>query len=612
MLNNFIFFLFLKLIFSEPLCQEGEKNCLKCNYLTKLCAKCEKEVYAPDEKGGCLVGSKKCILGKNYCNECSVQGNKCEKCVEGYFPDENGGCSYTPYCDISERGECLKCLENYILIGESPYHSGNMIICKSLNSEDFKNCEEIDNERGVCSKCAENYYLNSVDFRCTKTQNCSESIFEVCTKCDKGFYFNKKENKCIKKDKNFIYCKETLDGVNCATCDDDCYMALDGKCSPVNFCSKVNEDNKCENCIQNYFLLSNYGNSLCTITDHCASGDPDTGLCLMCEENYYIDYKDGKCKLNNEDNEFKYCKKANGDCTECIFGYYIGEDFKCSTTHNCAESNLGKCIICSDKYHLGLDDICSNVEHCIYSNRYEECIECEDDFYYNIRDKLCTVAEGNFTDCKISNNDGNVCDECKLDFYLNQSDHNCYSNQDFGEFYKCERTDSNGQFCVKCIDKYYFAPENLRCSSINGCEKANEDDTKCLECNIYYALDLNTGKCEDNDKIEDEEKKYYYRCNRTNIEGKACEICMDGFTLDENGLCVDYENCKEKNDDGTCKICGNNEETYYFYCANNIFGCVETYDHFCLECNNILELNKCTKCMDGYALNEENVCVKNN
>ena len=35
------------------------------------------------------------------------------------------------------------CFENYILIGESPYHSGNLIICKSLNSEDFKNCDAV-------------------------------------------------------------------------------------------------------------------------------------------------------------------------------------------------------------------------------------------------------------------------------------------------------------------------------------------------------------------------------------------------------------------------------------------------------------------------------------
>ena len=103
------------------------------------------------------------------------------------------------------------------------------------------------------------------------------------------------ENKCKEKDDNFLYCKETLDGIKCATCDDYFYFAEDGKCSPVNFCAKV-ENNKCVSCKQNYFLSSHYGYSQCTITPHCASGDADTGLCLTCEDDYYIDYKDGKCK----------------------------------------------------------------------------------------------------------------------------------------------------------------------------------------------------------------------------------------------------------------------------------------------------------------------------
>ena len=607
MFKKISFLFFLKLVFSEPLCEEGEKNCIKCNYLTKLCAKCKKDIYAPDNNGGC-IGAKKCIIGKNYCNICSAEGDLCESCAESYFPDDNGGCSYSPNCAISEKGECIECLENFILVGKKS--KDNLKICKSLNSEDLKNCEEIDFEKGVCSKCKENYFLNSDDYRCTKTQNCSESIYEICTKCDVGYYLDKKERKCKLKDNNFLYCKETLDGNNCESCDDNYFLSEDGKCNEVNFCSKVNENNQCEKCKSNYFLLSNYQYKACTITEYCSSGDSDTGLCLNCENGYYLDYKDGKCKSNQDNNEFKFCKKANGECNECIYGYFIGEDFKCSLSKNCAESNLGKCEVCSDKYYLGLDNICSEVEHCIYHNRYDECIECEGDYYYNIRDKVCVIGENNFSGCKITDNDGNNCAQCKSDYFLNQSDHTCINNNEFGEFYKCERTDSLGRFCVNCIENYYLSPENLRCSIINGCEITNEDDTKCLECNIHYALNLKTGKCEDNDIIEYEEKKYYYRCNKTNEEGTACGICMEGFTLNENGLCVDLENCAEKNNDGTCKKCQNNEETYYFYCANNFFGCVETYDHYCLECNNIFELDKCTKCFEGYELNDENQCVE--
>ena len=212
MLKKFIFLIpFFIIIISEPICEEGVNNCVKCNYLTKLCTKCEKDIYIPDEVGGCTKGAKKCIIGRNYCYQCSEKEGLCEICEDGYFPDENGGCTYTANCAISEKGECITCLNNYILIGKSYFRSDNLKICKSLNSEDFKNCEEINEEKGICSKCKENYYLNTGDFRCIKTQNCSESIFEVCTKCIDGYYYDRKENQCIPKDTNFLYCKETID-----------------------------------------------------------------------------------------------------------------------------------------------------------------------------------------------------------------------------------------------------------------------------------------------------------------------------------------------------------------------------------------------------------------
>ena len=611
MLTKFIFLISIYVTaFSQPMCKEGVNNCAKCNYLTKLCSKCEKSsLYFPDDKGGCKP-VKKCTIGHNYCNECSENGEKCQICVEGYFPDENGGCSYTVNCAISEKGECIECISNYILIGKSFFSDYNLKMCKSLNSEDFKNCDEINEEKGVCSKCKEDYFLNTGDYRCIKTQNCLESIYEICIKCINGYYYNRKENECKKKDSNFLYCKETIDGTTCEICEDGYYFAEDGKCTNVNYCSETNDYNKCAKCISNYYLSSSSYYSSCTITDHCLTGDSDMGICFSCDKNYYIDYKDGKCKPNNEDNEFKYCRTANGECLECIFGYFIGDDSKCSSTKNCSESNLGICAVCSDNFYLGKDNICSDVEHCIYSNRNFECTECEGDYYYNILNKKCIIGENNYANCKITNYQRNFCDKCKSNYCMNQTEHTCFSNEEVGDFYKCAMTDPLGRFCVSCEDDYYLGAKTRLCSIINGCERAEMDDSRCIECNYYYCLDLKTGKCKDNDVIEDEEKKYYFRCNRTNKEGTACEICMEDFSLTEDGLCVDMEKCEEKKDDGTCQKCLNDEETYYFYCANEIFGCVETYEHNCLECNDILELNKCTKCVEGYELNEENECVE--
>ena len=114
-----------------------------------------------------------------------------------------------------------------------------------------------------------------------------------------------------------------------------------------------------------------------------------------------------------------------------------------------------------------------------------------------------------------------------------------------------------------------------------------------------------TGKCIYNNEIDNEEGKKFYRCNRTNIEGTACEVCNDGLILDENKLCVDKKHCVEVKDNA-CQKCKSD------YCLNNIFGCIEVIFEFnyCFECNDIYDFNNCTKCIDGYELDGYGECVE--
>ena len=129
-----------------------KNHCSKCNLITKLCVKCELNIYTPDQKGGC-ENSNHSIIGNNQCIECIELGNLCQKCIEGYFLDENGGCSYTDNCEISYKGKCLKCKNDFILIGEDKYNQENEIkICKSLYYGELKNCEIINISSGLCEK----------------------------------------------------------------------------------------------------------------------------------------------------------------------------------------------------------------------------------------------------------------------------------------------------------------------------------------------------------------------------------------------------------------------------------------------------------------------------
>ena len=599
-MQKIIFILILLFIFelslSAPSCQEGANLCLRCHPITKLCIQCEKDIYVPDENGGCEY-AKKCVEGNHHCSECSEDGKLCKKCEPSYYPDENGACAYTNNCEISYEGKCLKCKEDFILIGKNEYYYSyeELKICKSLNSEDLKNCEKIDTERGMCQTCKSGYYLSNNDRKCTLTENCYESTFGVCRKCTNGFYLDKKEQKCKKQEGAFEHCRETLDGKTCDVCDDEFYFDEEGICCGTNYCAVRGQYYRCEKCINGYYL-SSYGDC-CTPEKNCYYGNKDLGICQQCDDDYCLDYKDGHCKYNLENNDLKYCKIADGVCTQCEVGYYLGKDDKCSVSDHCSESDSGICLVCQDNYFLGLDKICINIEHCIYSN-YGECTECENNYYYNKRGKNCKIAEGKFENCKYGN-ENDKCERCKDDFYLSRKDYLCYSNSAEGPFYKCAYTDSKEEVCTQCIDDYYLGYWDDKCTTIEGCDRS-ENENKCLECDEYYALNMKDNRCYPNDEINDESQKYYFNCNRTNAEGTKCAICMEGYVLNNDGLCIDNENCAYK-EGGKCKKCKDEEGTF---CLNDIFGCIEIYYDNCLECNDLLDFDNCTKCEDGYELND--------
>ena len=598
MSSYFLYLIFIKLVIINSSCIPGINHCLKCNPITNLCFKCENDIYSPDNLGGCKY-AKICKEGNNHCIECDEDKNLCKKCEESYFPDENGQCSYTKNCELSQNGKCLKCKDNFILIGKDSEYS--IKICKLINSEDLKNCKKINLQNGLCEICKDGYFLNEGDKKCTKVENCYESTFGICKKCKQYYYLDKKEDKCKEQKGIFEHCKESIEGKVCDSCEEDYFFDEEGNCTSINFCSKKGEYNSCQKCNSGYYL-SQYGGS-CTPEINCASGIRDIGVCNICKQNYYIDYKNGKCKSNQEENEFKYCDNADGVCSQCISGFEIGKDNKCTFSKNCAASENSVCFECVDNYYLGLDNYCTNIRNCIYSNNYE-CIECKDNYYYDGLNQTCKFEEGNFTNCKYSYN-GKYCELCKKDYYLNKSDTLCYSNKEINNFYKCIYTNYKGEYCTKCENGYFLGYKDHKCSKIENCD-VSKDENNCIECCENCCLDAKTGKCEYNDEIINEEKKFYYRCNKTNKEGTGCEICTDNYTLNENGVCMDYEHCIEKNEKGSCLKCLNNEEESF--CLNNIFGCIELYYDNCLECNDILKLNKCTKCKDGYEIDYYDEC----
>ena len=586
----FLFYQILKVLSQR--CLPNENNCKLCDSFNKYCVECNIDILIPDDNGGC-IGAKECYLGENYCEKCNEEGNLCNLCEIGYFPDDNGGCSYTNNCELSYKGECLKCKKDYILIG----NNSTLKICKSIFNQDLKNCKIINKNNGLCDTCEEGFYLNEGDKRCIKTQNCHNSNYGNCKKCISGYYLDKKENICKIQKNDFVHCLETINGKTCDKYEKNYYFDFDEKCVSTNFCSK-SENFECKECISGFYLAEDKS---CSKEKNCKSAYRDTGICNWCSDNYYLN-QDNKCiPYSDSTKELKYCKLFQEKCLKCEENYTFDEDEKCVKTKNCSKSDDGICSLCSKGYYLGNDKKCTNKEHCIYSNSEYVCIECEDNYYWDNYWKTCKFIGNNsiFENCKLSYN-GYQCSSCKNGYYFNNTDNLCYDNNIKNDYYKCAKLYAG--ICTSCEEGYFFGYMDYKCSKIEFCLKSQDENT-CIQCRSNYCLDKKTGNCINNEIIN--ENINYYKCIQTNEEG-SCEECITDYNLKE-GLCYNEKDCIEK-DGNTCLKCASKNDNSYS-CLNNVFGCVDTKVKNCTLCDNIFDFNNCTKCEEGFELNEEGNCI---
>lgn len=602
----FNFIIIFKAFSSSPLCINNTNNCILCNNSTNLCEKCKiPQIFIPDEEGGCK-GAKKCIEGRNYCKECDKNGKFCLKCEENLFPDENGACSYTIGCQISFLGQCHICKDDYYLVGTY------IRICKSRFLEEYNNCLEVNGITGYCMICEKGYELQLGDHKCTKLQHCNESIYGNCISCDPCYYYNKKEEKCLMIELEISYCKISLDGINCEICNEGYFLDEKGICMESPFCSESFYF-KCIKCLPGYYLSTF---NICTTTENCYSVDKTSFLCISCQKNYYLNKKDYKCYSNLDYySPFIYCTIVENEiCTLCDYGYYLTEDFKCANTKNCAEAENGKCLKCSKSYYLGLDNMCTNIEKCIYSEN-GKCIECEDGYYCDTFNNTCLEMENIFLNCKYTCALGDICCECKNGFYMDLNDSLCYNNTIEESFIKCayvdynyENDNENGQkYCKFCETGYYLGMDDNKCCKVDNC-KIVENENKCFECDKFYCLDIKKNECIFNAYLDDINDKKYINCNRTNEDGTKCEICINGYELNEEGFCVDSDFCEEQKD-GKCLKCKDLIINYYSLCLNDIFGCITSFQDNCLRCDDLEDLGECTECKEGY-VKKDYMCEK--
>ena len=574
-------------------CSPGDNFCAKCDYNETTCVKCKYDVFIPVENSGSCTGAKACAIGENYCQICNVESTLCQNCELGYYADLNGGCANTENCEISYRGECLKCSDDFYLVGS------NLKFCKYKYLDDLKNCKTVDSSNGLCKECEEGYFINSVDKKCINAENCAESVYGTCKKCKDGFYLDKTDDLCKKQTGNFSRCTETLDGENCSKCDENNYLIeKEGKCVYTNFCLKMRDYYLCEECMEGYYLSSD-GFS-CTTDKNCRYGNENIGQCNYCDDDFYLDKSDHHCKSNLEDKNLKFCKMFDKVCTMCEYPYYLDREKKCTNTEKCEKSDNTKCLQCEENFYLGTDNKCSIFEHCGNTSYYLFCEKCADNYYFNDLNKTCDSAINQFENCHKSDNNNTYCLLCNKGFYL--KDNKCNSNQDQSkDFYKCEKLDDSENSCVECEEGYYLNSKDKKCSLIEGCA-VSENEKKCIECDEYSCLDLNKNTCLDKySPPESEDKKIYYLCNKTNNEGTECALCENEKLELINGICVNKYECEEEKDE-QCVKCNDKSVDGFNMCLNNLFGCVEVGVSNCLRCDGFFDYYGCDECKEGYEL----------
>ena len=441
----FIFLNFIMVLLpSISLCINNHNFCIQYNNSTKLhifeeslenSISCNPNYYYNIKENKCLLKE----FDLTYCKK-SKDGKKCEECDEGYYFDGNGICIESQFCSESFNFQCTKCIPDHYLsifkLCTATEHcylvDKNSSLCTScvidyyLNKNDnkcysnfedspYKYCKVVINEdcirceygfflsknykcsnskyckiseNGICLQCLENYFLG-LDNICTNIEKCIYSLNDICEECEDGYYYNKVYNKCLEMKDIFLNCKYTCDlGDKCCACKKDYYLnSTDSLCydnskeGPFYKCAYVNEEQKCEYCIDNYYL-GDYEKK-CTKVEYCKISKNEYE-CLECENFFCFDVKNQKCLYNDYISDinntiYYYCLRTNEEgtkCEKCIDGYEANEKGYCVDIDYCEERKDGKCLKCKDliidNYHL-----CSNERFGCIKIFYDNCLRCD-------------------------------------------------------------------------------------------------------------------------------------------------------------------------------------------------------------------------------------------
>ena len=566
---------------------DNEPLCLNCNggfyYEKNGCQKC------PEGCARCKKDNNNLICIKCNNDYALNQGNnQCQKCYEDNIAGP--GCTQCLYNKKNNYYECLKCyLDDYAYITNTYRCLDN----RNPESKDLYGCLKANFDEAYnkyeCSQCKDGFIFEKDDKRCIKldeaklSQNCfeaekinkqGEEPAYSCTKCSNNYslvILDSKEIKdCFERKDSLAYCFEgkQQNGNNiCTKCVEN---------------AKLSNDNICL-CNNGHF---GYNNLFCYKCDDEKYGYPGCRYCFYnltkekldcneCKKGYFKDLNDQCHSCSEEIGNCNACDLETNDDKLTLKCYNCNELFHLDSTKNTCELNECKeypeissgCIICNDQLNSYYPKKrCQTCKYGYFKLKNEKCAYCRSEEYGGPACYECGYEQ----DEKGEDTDKIICKDCyAFNEYHQIKEHN-YFNQYFTSILSSEGK------CYNC--KYDLSDECLNCEFIR--DKDNKEKLTCLACSPGYYLN-SEGKCVVfPNQIEttpncyssyfyigkytyifspkDEEypiNAYYEDSNYNEFLNNfkdisrnlffpletTCEICDDGYAINEKGECEKFE-----------------------------------------------------------------------
>lgn len=323
----------------------------------------------------------------------------------------------------------------------------------------------------------------------------------------------------------------------------------------------------CQSCNDAYYLSNDNSTEClyCGNGNNCKSCEKIGGE-IFCTECYdYYKLIDGKCFRDCDNNVCTKCTfdgKNNGNCSQCIDGFALIEDY--FNFYNLR--NL-------DEYD---SDNSSDSDYINYHKNIYLCWNCPFE---------CKTCPNNEISDYFFNQDNLNCSSCIEGYKLvnNKCVYQC-STQYPSQCLTCDNNVENS--CSTCYPYYFLNTTSKKCvpCGINNCIRCNEKK-ECLECDIDYELENN--KCIKSCQIGSGSK--CKACNTNNGHREECLACNNGYFLPKDTnkkeciKCPKYcTNCYGETNNVTCSSCETCSLLNKGKCNKIIFGDKELV---CALCN---------------------------